>query len=180
MCLFFAGIPLFLSFFRAIDGMFRHIDGNLFQLTVLQCCLAGQLKVAMRGQRLFNPVDGTADCAFGAAVVDADVFHRSVFSVVLQGDEQFIADRKVGRFAAGLVQFVVGDLQDVCHSLKDGFFGADDPFEWCIGQLEGFFGSFHEFFLDAGSKIGYTVRTVTIFGVFGKIKKETKKVICTV
>ena len=101
--------------------MFRHIDGNFFDLTVcvLQCRLAGQLKVAMLRQRLFDPVDGATDGTFGATVVDADVLHCPVFSVVLQGNEQFIAHGEVGRFAAGRVQFVVGDLQDVHHPLEN-------------------------------------------------------------
>ena len=33
--------------------------------------------------------------------------------------EQFIADREVGRFAAGLVEFVVGGLQDMHHPLEN-------------------------------------------------------------
>jgi hypothetical protein len=30
--------------------------------------------------------------------------------------------------------------------LKDGFFGADDAFELCVRQFEGFFRSFHRVF----------------------------------
>ena len=158
--------------------MFRHINRHFFHLTVfvLQCRLAGQLKVAMRGQRLFDPVDGAANGTFGTAVIDGDVLHCPVFSVVLQGNEQFIAHGEVGRFAAGLVQFVVGNLQDTRHPLENRFWGADDPFELFIRQVEGFWGAFHDFFLDPFHEIGYTKGKIAIPGMSGKIKNKTRRV----
>ena len=164
MCFFFTGIPLFLSFFWTIDGMFRHIDSDFFDLVILQCRFAGQLKVAVSGQCLFDPFDGSAYCTFVATVVDTDVFHCTVFSVVLQCDEKFVADGEVGRFAAGLVCFVIGNLQDVCHSLKDRFGGPDDAFELFVRQFEGFFGSFHDISLDSFTKNGYYDEKNSNFG----------------
>ena len=63
--------------------MFRDIDGNRLDFTVLQCPLTGQLKWIVSGQRLFDPSDGAADGALRATIVDGEVFHRAVFSIVL-------------------------------------------------------------------------------------------------
>ena len=176
VCFFFTGIPLLLSFFGTIDGVFRHIDGDLLYLTVLQCRLARQLELPIGRQRLFDPSDGATDRTFRTVVIDADVFHRAVFAVVLKSDEQFVADREVGRFAASFVQFVVGGLQDAQHFLEDGFRRSDNSFELGVRQFECSFKSFHDFTLDFLQRMGYNSRRIAFFGTPGKTKNGTEKV----
>ena len=85
-----------------MNGMLRHVNGHGFRSAVLKCLLAGQLKLSVGGQCLFDPMDGTADGTFGATVINADVFHSAVFAVVLQGDEEFVTDGEVWRFSSVL------------------------------------------------------------------------------
>ena len=143
--------------------MFCHIDSDLFNLAVLQCRLAGQLKATIGGECVFDPFDGATDGTFGAVIVDTDVFHCSVFAVVLQSDEQFVAESEVGRLSTVCVQLIEGGLQDIHHRLEDGFRGSDNAFELCIRQFQGFFSSFHDFSLDSFSKIGYNLEEYSHF-----------------
>ena len=79
----------------------------------MQGFFTGQLKASIGGENVFDPMNGAANAAFGAIIIVGEGLHGDVFAVVFQGDEEFIADGQVGRFAAGLVQFVVGGLQNV-------------------------------------------------------------------
>ena len=72
---------------------------------------------------------------FRAIVIVGKGLHRHVFSVVFQGDEEFIADGQVGWFSSGLVQCVAGGLQDVEHHLEDGFGRSDAAFELVVRQF---------------------------------------------
>ena len=125
--------------------MLRYINGYRFGSTSaglarlglvrLQGFFAGQLKSSVGGQNVFDPMNGAANGTFGAVIIVGDGLHGHVFSVVFQGDDEFIADGQVGRFSTGLVQFVVGGLQDVEHHLEDRFGRSDAAFELVVRQF---------------------------------------------
>ena len=113
--------------------MFRHIDGDRLDfLVILQSFFAGQLKAAIGGQRIFDPMNGAADGAFATVVVVGNGLHGDVFPVVFQGEEEFVADAQVIRFATGFVQGIVGGLQDVEHHLENGLGRSDSAFEFFV------------------------------------------------
>jgi len=66
---------------------------------VLQSFFAGQLKSTIGRQNIFDPMNGEPNVAFGTIIIVGEELHGDVFSVVFQGDEEFIADGQVGRFA---------------------------------------------------------------------------------
>jgi len=57
------------------------------------------LKSSVGGKNVFAPMNGAANGTLRAIVIVGDGFHRHVFSVVFQGEEEFIADGQVGRLA---------------------------------------------------------------------------------
>ena len=100
--------------------------------SILAGFFAGQLKAAIGGQNIFDPMNGAPNVAFGAIIIVGAGLHRHVFAVVFQGEEESVADGQSGRFADGLVQLVVGGLQNVEHHLEDGFGRSDAAFEFVV------------------------------------------------
>ena len=99
-------------------------------------------------------MNGAANAVFGAIIIVGEGLHRNVFAVVFQGDEEFIADGQVVRFASGLVQCAVGGLQYVEHQVKDGFSRSDAAFEFFVGPLQFFLYAGHLSSLTGKGKMG--------------------------
>ena len=113
--------------------MFRHINSHRCDfLVVLQGLFAGQLKTTVGSENIFDPMNGAANTAFIALIVVGDGLHRHVFPIVFEGDQEFITDAQVIRFAASFVQFGVGSVQDVEHGLEDRFGRSDSAFEFFV------------------------------------------------
>jgi hypothetical protein len=67
------------------------------------------------------------------------VFHRSILSPVLKGDEESIFDPQFrGRLPAEFVEVCVGRLKDFEHVEKGLSFHAEEPFELSIACAQGF------------------------------------------
>jgi len=80
--------------------MFHHINGDRLDVAILKDLSAGQLKSPISGQGVLDPCNGAANRTFGTAEIDGNVLHCAVFAVILQGDEEFIANGSIDGFSA--------------------------------------------------------------------------------
>ena len=99
----------------------------------MQHFFALQMKGSVLNQYIFNQCNGIADGAFGNAEVESKMCHRSIFSPILQGEKQLVADGEFCFFASSFSSsFFSCGGQDGVHLEKDSFFNPEEFFEFCV------------------------------------------------